>query len=179
MAVLALHPVFQHAYLVDDIGSACERWRALHGAGPFVVVPHHRADWFTYRGTPQEADVSYAFGYLGDLQIQFVQQHDDTPSIYRDMYAPGETGFHHSAVLVHDYAAERQRLIDLGYEPTCELRHDDVEAGYFDTRAVTGGFTELHTDPPRTLMSFAMWRRAHELAEPGAPAFTVRAPRPA
>ena len=40
-----------------------------------------------YRGTDQEADVSYAFGYLGDVMIQFIVQHDETPSIYRDMYA--------------------------------------------------------------------------------------------
>ena len=42
-----------------------------------------------YRGTDHEADVSYAFGYLGDTMIQFIQQHDDTPSIYRDMFAAG------------------------------------------------------------------------------------------
>ena len=174
MTLPLLHPHFQQAYLVNDLDHAAQHWSRLFGAGPFVIVRHHRADHFTYRGTAQEADVSYAFGYLGDMQIQFIQQHDDSPSIYRDMYPTGEEGFHHVGVLVHDYAAERQRMLDLGFEATCELRHDDVEAGYFDTRAATGAFTELHTDPPRTLGAFATWRRAHELFRPGDPAVDVR-----
>jgi hypothetical protein len=167
MSVLGTYPIFQQAYLVNDIEASIERWSELFGAGPFGIAAHHRADWFEYRGTPQEADVTYAFGYLGEVQIQFIQQHDDTPSIYRDMYAPGEEGHHHTAFLVRDYAAERQRLLDMGFVAACEHRHGDVEAGYFDTRSVTGGFTELHTDTPRSLQSFAVQRRAHQIRRPG------------
>lgn len=170
MSLLSRYPLFQHAYVVADLEVAVRQWSDLFGAGPFGIRHHHRADWFRYRGTEMEADVSYAFGFLGDVQIQFIQQHDDTPSIYREMYGPGEGGFHHVGLLVHDYAAERQRLVDLGYEVVCELRHGDVEAGYIDTRAATGGFTELHSDPPGTLLSFAKQRRAHELWRPGDPA---------
>ena len=110
------------------------------------ITEHHRTDTFSYRGTDQEADVSYAFGYLGDLMIQFIVQHDDTPSIYRDMYAAGEEGFHHVATLVHDFPAERQRLLDAGFDLACELHADGVDAAYFDTRSVTGCFTEIHGD---------------------------------
>ena len=159
--------LFQHAFLVNDIDVAIGRWVDLFGAGPFSVTDHHRCDRFMYRGTDAEADVSYAFGYLGDLMIQFIQQHDDTPSIYRDMYAAGSEGFHHLAYLVHDFEAEYQRLIALGFEPACRLYADGVDAAYFDTRAVTGGFTEIHGDPPHILAAFAGWRRAHELFAPG------------
>ena len=175
MATLGTYPLFQQAYLVNDIEASIDKWHGLLGAGPFVVVPHHKTDRFEYRGTPQEADVSYAFGYLGDMMIQFIQQHDDTPSIYRDMYAPGDEGYHHIATLVHDFPAERQRLLDLGFEVACELYADGVDAAYFDTRSVTGGFTEIHGDPFRILGSFASWRRAHELWQPGDP---VIIPRP-
>ncbi len=170
MSLLSRYTLFQHAYVVTDLDAACQQWSELFGAGPFGVRHHHRADWFRYRGLELEADVSYAFGFLGDQQIQFVQQHDDTPSIYRDMYAADEGGFHHVGLFVHDYAAERRRFVDLGYEVVCELRHGDVEAGYIDTRAATGGFVELHTDPPGTLLSFAKQRRAHELRMPDDPA---------
>ncbi len=165
--MLGQRPLFQNAYLVNDIEKSVVEWDRLFGAGPFSVTQHHKTDWFTYHGTPQEADVSYAFGYLGDIMIQLIQQHDDTPSIYRDMYAPGEEGFHHVAYLVHDFPAERQRLIDLGFEPACELHADGVDASYFDTRAATGGFTEIHGDPVHILATFAKWRRAHELRQPG------------
>lgn len=171
---LRLYPFFQQAYLVNDLEDACVRWNRLFGAGPFVTTWHHKTDTFTYRGTDQEADVSYAFGYLGDQMIQFIQQHDDTPSIYRDMFAAGEEGFHHVGVLVHDFEAERQRLLDLGFEPACELYADRVNASYFDTRAVNGCFTEIHGDPPHILGAFAGWRRAHELAKPGDDPFIRR-----
>ena len=73
--------LFQQAYLVTDLVQSCRHWADLFGAGPFVIVPHHRTDTFAYRGTDQEADVSYAFGYLGDMMIQFIEQHDDPPHI--------------------------------------------------------------------------------------------------
>ena len=161
--------LFQHAYLVTDLERAIDGWHRLFGAGPFVTAPHHRTDRFEYRGTADEADVSYAFGYLGDLMIQLIQQHDETPSIYRDMYGPGEEGFHHVATLVHDFEAEVARLEAQGFTMACRLYADRVDAAYFDTRAVNGGFTEIHGDPPHILEAFGAWRRAHERWRPGDP----------
>jgi len=174
MPMLDRYHFFQEAYFVNDVEQACEKWNALYGAGPFVVTHHHKTDTFTYRSTPQEADVSYAFGYLGDMMIQFIQQHDDTPSIYRDMYGPGEEGFHHVGILVRDYEGEKQRMLDMGFEMACELHADNVDACYIDTRSTSGGFTELHADPPHILQAFANWRRAHELHRRGAPAIMPR-----
>ncbi len=166
---LGTYPLFQQAYLVNDLEAAAQRWSRVFGAGPFFVARHHKTDRFIYRGTAQEADVSYAFGYLGDTMIQFIQQHDDTPSIYRDMFDKGEEGFHHIGVLVHDWDAERQRLLDMGFEIACELWADNVNAAYFDTRKMNGCFTEIHGDPPHILDTFARWRRAHERFKPGDP----------
>ena len=161
--------LFQQAYLVSDLERSIDHWHRLYGAGPFAVAPHHRTDRFEYRGTPTEADVSYAFGYLGGLMIQLIEQHDDRPSIYREMYGPGEEGFHHVAYLVHDFEAEAARLEGLGFEPACRLYADRVDAAYYDTRAATGGFTEIHGDPPHILEAFAAWQRAHERWRPGDP----------
>ena len=169
MATLGTYPLFQNAYVVNDLEASIHRWNTVFGAGPFVIRAHHQTDRFSYRGTSQEADVSYAFGYLGDLMIQLIQQHDDTPSIYRELYGPGEEGFHHVATLVHDYPAERQRLLDLGYDLACELHAKGVNAAYFDTMADIGAYTEIHDDPFRILGSFGAWRRAHELWRPGDP----------
>lgn len=156
------HPIFQYAYLVNDLEDAANKWHKLHNAGPFFAVAHHKTDKFHYRGTDQEADVSYAFGYIGDMMIQFIQQHDDTPSIYRDMYKAGEEGFHHVGCLVTDFEAEYKRMQGLGFEDACRLYADEVDACYFDTRKFNGGFTELHGDPLHILGTFAMWRREHE-----------------
>ncbi len=174
MTTLDRYAFFQNAYFVDDVEVACRRWNELFGAGPFVVVPHHRTDHFDYRGTGQEADVSYAFGYLADMMIQFIQQHDETPSIYRDMYAAGEEGFHHVGLLVHDFGAEFARLESMGFQCATRLYADGVDAAYFDTREANGCFTEIHGDPPHILATFAGWRRAHELSRSGEPIFMPR-----
>ncbi len=70
------HPVFQYAYFVEDLSVSAAQWARTLDAGPFFVAAHHRGDTFNYRGTEVEADVSYAFGYAGESQIQLVEQHD-------------------------------------------------------------------------------------------------------
>ena len=45
---------------------------------------------------------------------------------------------------------------------------------YIDTRSYSGGFTELHDDPPHILATFASWRRAHELYRDGDAAIMPR-----
>jgi hypothetical protein len=154
-------PIFQYAYFVDDLATAAGQWARLVGAGPFFVAEHHVADRFQHRGTDVEADVSYAFGYSGGVQIQLIQQHDDRPSIYRDMYPTG-FGFHHVASLVHDYPAARGHLLDQGHELACELHANDIVACYVDTRAALGCFTELHSHTPRIEATFARWKAAHD-----------------
>lgn len=157
---------FQEAYFVQSIDEAARKWARDYGAGPFFMSRRHKCDKFDYRGTDHQASVSYAFGYLGDMMIQFIEQHDETPSIYMDMFAPGEEGFHHIGLLVSDFAAERQRWLDAGYELATELYADDVNAAYFDTRSLNGAFTEIHGDPVRILGTFATWKRTHHLIGP-------------
>jgi hypothetical protein len=162
--------MFQQAYYVRSIDAAASKWADAYGAGPFFMVRHHETEAFTYRGMDVEADVSYAFGYLGGTMIQFIEQHDEQPSIYRDMYAAGGEGFHHIAYLVSDFGAERQRWLDLGYELATELYADGVNAAYFDTRSLNGGFTEIHGDPPHIMGLFGVWKRAHDARTDSTPA---------
>ena len=162
--------LFQEAYFVNSVDEAAEKWARDFGAGPFFMVRNQGTEEFTYRGTDIEAEVNYAFGYLGEMMIQFIDQDNDTPSIYRDMYARGEEGFHHMAYIVSDYAAERQHLLDAGYDLATELKVDGVNAAYFDTRETNGAFTEIHGDPMHMLGLFWNWRRLHEARRPGDPA---------
>ena len=154
-------PIFQFAYVVDDLASAADRWASTMGAGPFFAADHHRADRFLYRGEPIEADVSYAFGYSGTTQIQLIVQHDDLPSIYRDMF-PSGGGLHHIASLVADYDGARQRLLDQGNLLACELDANDIHACYFDCRPSLGCFVELHSRTDRIVATFARWQHAHQ-----------------
>lgn len=163
--------LFQTAYFVNDVEQAVQRWNRLFGAGPFVVLHHHTFDTYQYRGRSLHAseipDFSYALGYSGNLMIQFTAQHDDRPSVYRDMYAKGQEGFHHVAYLTGEFHKEYDRLVSMGLVAGSRFTGDGVEGAYFDTRSETGCFTEIHSNQSHLTDAFASWRRAHELYRPG------------
>lgn len=163
--------IFQTAYYVSDVEEAARRWNRLYGAGPFVVLPHYRMEKMAYRGRsldPAEfPDFSYALGYLGDLMIQFTTQHNDAPSVYRDLYKSGEEGFHHVAHLTSDFSGEVRRLVEMGFDIAMQFEVDGAEGAYIDTRPAIGYFTEIHSNPKELTDAFASWRRAHELLKSG------------
>jgi hypothetical protein len=107
--------------------------------------------------------VNYAFGQSGPVQIQLISQDDPGPSIYRDMFAPGEGGFHHVCALVPlaDWDAQLERFTQAGYECASTLT-TTVPAAYFDCRADLGHFVELYGSTERTEGLFAMVRQTHE-----------------
>ena len=158
---LIRHPIWQYAYFVEDIDEACHKWNKMVGAGPFHVVRHHIGEDFRYRGEHVEADVSYAFGQAGPAHVQFIAQHDDTPSIYREMYPKGQYGFHHIGLLIHDLAGEVKRFNDAGNETACTLWGGDYVA-YMDCRKDMACYVELHGDAPLIVDLFNGWKTMHE-----------------
>ena len=102
MEPLIRYPIFQHAWFVNDLEKVCHAWHRAVGAGPFFITENHVTETQTYRGQTFLTPLHYAFGYHGETQVQFIQQDEDAPSIYRDMYKKGEEGFHHIAMLVPD-----------------------------------------------------------------------------
>lgn len=160
---LIRYPIVQYAYVVRDLDAAIEHWVETVGAGPFFVSRNHRGRDHTYRGTRDEAVFSYAFGQSGPAQVQLIQCMDDSPSVYRDMYAPGEEGFHHVACLVpHELMADEvRRFTDAGYEVGSTL-HSYVPVAYLDTRSALGFFVELHGLNEDVEELFREIREAHE-----------------
>jgi hypothetical protein len=60
--------------------------------------------------------ISIALANSGSLQIELIQQHDDTPSIYRDFLAAGRTGLQHVSAWVtcSEFDSLRAALIKVG-----------------------------------------------------------------
>lgn len=100
----ALQPV-QIAYHVPDPEAAAERCARDFGWGPFFLMEHIPLERSVHRGTPRRFDHSSAYGQAGELMIELITQHDDSPSALRDMYGPNETGIHHMAYFVSDLRA--------------------------------------------------------------------------
>ena len=165
---LIRHPIEQYAYYVKDIEAACAQWAELFGAGPFFMdKPFVKpSDEFveTYRGAPSEPHLSYAWGQCGpDHHIQLVEQYDDTPSIYRDMFAKDEAGLHHIAVCLDDVPAEKARFAELGFPAVTEIHVGGrLMVAYVDVRSVIGCFVELYTENPNSRRNFNLWKEAHE-----------------
>lgn len=167
---LIRRPIVQYAYVVNDIEEACQRWNMMFGAGPFFTVPHFRGLNHRYRGRRAEEDVSHAQGQAGPAQLQFTQQHNDAPSIWRDMYKPGEQGLHHVMIMVDDFAAEQQRFIDYGCaiaeEFDCPLSADPTppiaRCAYMDARHLIGCFVELFEENPVVRHEIVELKRLHE-----------------
>jgi hypothetical protein len=153
--------IFQYAWVVRDLDTACRRWIDAFGAGPFFTARHHKAEgYYRYRGDTTECDLSYAFGYSGDAMIQLIELHDDIPSIFHEMFPRGEEGFHHVAILGHDFPADRQHLLDQGLELANEM-WSGADVCYFDARPQFGCFVEIHGAPQAILDHFEVWKRAH------------------
>jgi len=158
---LIRYPIFQYAYVVNDIEEACRNWTALAGAGPFFLSPHHVSPDHFHRGEPSRADLSYAFGQAGPAHIQLIQQHNDSPSVYREMHPAGQQGFHHVAILPPDFEAEQARFEAAGF-PTVTTLTSAARVAYMDTRPALGCFVELYEDNPALRATFARWKSIHD-----------------
>lgn len=160
-------PVFQYAFVVADVEAAMARWTRLFGAGPWYMNPHFKPAAlglnYRYRGSSEHPDLTYAFGYCGEAHIQLIQQFDEVPSIYREMYPRGQEGLHHVAYLAADVTAEKARLKAMGLTLATELwGANNVDVAYFDARAFIGCFIEVYKDDARARGSFLIQKRAHD-----------------
>ncbi len=110
--------VRQTAYLVPDIDQAIEDWGRQLEIGPFAlcreITPLAGAK---YRGEPT-ADVvmNVAFAYLGELQLELIQQVNDTPSMYREAIEKRGYGHHHYGFCVEDFDAAYGRAMADGFD---------------------------------------------------------------
>lgn len=139
------HRTIQNAYYVSDLDAAIERWHRLWGIGPFFVRRHIVLPEVRYRGRPARLDISAAYVQAGPIQVELVTQHDDAPSAFRDVYAAGQEGFHHVAVIPDDYDRLIAQYERQGFPVATELRTASGRgAAYLDTRPMLGHMVEVY-----------------------------------
>lgn len=160
--ILASARIVQMAFVVNDLEAAAARFSRTMGIGPFLLNPHIRLTDPQHRGVPVRTDFSLALAQAGDVQVELVEQHDDTPSVYRDIYPPGAEGFHHVAIIVPDVAAEVARLGALGFAQASSGRFGDADFAYVDTAPALGHMVEVLPDNDTIRRFFARIRREAE-----------------
>lgn len=142
-------PNLQMAFVVPDLDAAIAHWVTVQGVGPFHVMRHCAVSNAVYRGgQPVEVDFGVAIAQWGGVQVELIQQYCDTPSAYRDVYARGEGGFHHTCVVVPDLEAAIAHYAAQGAPLAIRGDFGAVKWAYIDTRAQFGCMTELVGENP-------------------------------
>jgi Glyoxalase/Bleomycin resistance protein/Dioxygenase superfamily len=106
-------PIRQIGYVVTDLDQAIDSWVHL-GVGPWFVMRGlpMRA---RYRGEPCEITMSLALSNSGELQLELIQQHDDTPSIFTEFLSSAGPGYHQLAYWTEDFDATMMAVQEAGW----------------------------------------------------------------
>ena len=106
-------PIRQIGYVVTDLDRALHSWVGL-GVGPWYVI-RNLPQRVTYRGEPCEITLSLALANSGDLQVELIHQHGDTPSIFTEFLAARGEGFHQLAYWTADFDATMRSVSNAGW----------------------------------------------------------------
>ena len=91
----------QIGYVVSDIDRAIGSWLEI-GVGPWFVMRSLTIP-AVYRGEPCEIVQSLALSQSGELQVELIQQENDTPSIFTEFLSSKGEGFHQLAYWTEDF----------------------------------------------------------------------------
>jgi hypothetical protein len=134
---------FQLGHVVDDVVTSARRWAEVFGVGPFHVLPVVEQIMTLRDGGKQPLRVQVAVAQAGPVQIELIQQHCDTPSIYREWSRGGTSAFHQLATVTNDYDAKTAHLRSLGYPVAAESAGGGLRVAYVDTVDAFGFYTEV------------------------------------
>lgn len=154
--------IIQYAWVVPDLAIAAQRWHDMTGIGPFLINRDLKLDQPRYRGQPTATRFSTAVAQHGDVQIELVEQLDDTASAYRDTVAAGTTGFHHIAFIAADFDADLAHYTTGGTVIAADGYFGPMRYAYLDTAATLGHMIEIVEDKPAIRAFFGAVRKAAE-----------------
>lgn len=153
-----LGTIMQMAWVPVDYDATLRYWTETMGVGPFFEMNHIQVEACHYRGQPADVDFSVAISYWGDMQIELVRQHNDTPSIYQTWLQQGREGLHHVCIVVQSMAQARALCAEAGAEVMQEIwLPGGGEAIYVD---LGGLMVEMIDFPAQNLAVFADMKSA-------------------
>lgn len=152
-------PVRQIAYFVPDVVAAACAHMATFGSGPYYVAEHIPLTSSFHRGMPAPLDHSSAYGQWGEVMVEFVQQNNDGPSVFRDLYPNGGQGMHHVALIVDDLTQTMAVYEAAGHAVALYAEvAPGVGFAMMDCVNTLGHFVELYEPTPQLLAVYDLVR---------------------
>lgn len=116
-------PIFQTAYVVEDIDAALDHWTNRLGVGPFFMFPTPLPFKWMKRDEMPTTEYNIlshaALSYSGDTMIELIRPGSD-PSPYRDFLDAGRSGLHHLGTFATDYDAQMKAAREAGIRVAVE-----------------------------------------------------------
>ncbi len=136
--------ILQIAYTVPDIDAAIRAHAERLKIGPWFVRGPFQSVKARYRGAPSPLSLTIAISFSGPLMLELIQQHDDSPSVYRETIARQGHGFHHWGIACERFDVQLASYRQQGHEPVFS---DETPSGarvaYLDTTRELPGMIEL------------------------------------
>ena len=138
-------PIMQMGFVVDNFEDPIKHWTEKLNVGPFFILEHLDLKDFHYRGNKSDIDFSVAISFSGDMQIELIKQHCDTPSIYNEFSEIKRGDLHHICRLTPDINNDIKILENQGYKNIQggETEDGGIKFAYLDAQENYGSILEL------------------------------------
>jgi len=152
--------IVQNGFVVDDLEAALRHWIGDLGIGPFFLADHVEVARYVWQGVESSIDLTLAFAFASDVQIELIYQHDDAPSSFRHHLATKGPGFHHVCHRTMEFDKVYQAALARGLKIDSE---GEILGGarfcYFDSGKIGLPLMEIVSLSERGI---AMHARIHE-----------------
>ena len=110
--------IFQLGYVVPDVDASMRFCAEAMHIGPFTCSRGFKAPDGWYRGSSDMPELTITHAHNGSLFMEFIQQHDDVPSVYKEFIDKHGYGLHHYgiALATEDYDKTLEHYYNLGFE---------------------------------------------------------------
>ena len=138
-------PIMQMGFVVDNFEDPIKHWTEKLNVGPFFILEHLDLKDFHYKGNKSDIDFSVAISFSGDMQIELIKQHCDTPSIYNEYSDIKRGDLHHICRLTSDINNDIKILENQGYKNIQDGETEDggIKFAYLDIQKNYGSILEL------------------------------------
>lgn len=134
----------QIGYVVRDIGKAMNHWVNVLGVGPWFYGDRVPFLSYTYQGVRRDdVHLSFALANSGEMQIELIQQRNDTPSSWKAFADSGREGVQHWSSVEEDYDGIYASALERGYRVEHEGTMARGRFAYFVSNDNIGSIFEV------------------------------------